>query len=27
LCLVKAFSGSAWRLPLVGSYAARRAMR
>jgi len=27
LCLVKAFGGSAWRLPLVGNYAARRAMR
>ncbi|MEO5897460.1 MAG: hypothetical protein ABIS06_17350 [Vicinamibacterales bacterium] len=27
LCLVKAFGGSAWRLPVVGNYAARRAMR
>jgi len=27
LCLVKAFGGSAWRLPLAGHYAARRAMR
>ncbi len=27
LCLVKAFGGSAWRLPLAGRYAARRAMR
>ena len=27
LCLVKAFGGSAWRLPIAGNYAARRAMR
>lgn len=27
LCLVKAFGGSAMRLPLVGSYAARKAAR
>ncbi|MEO6213037.1 MAG: hypothetical protein ABIP65_05355 [Vicinamibacterales bacterium] len=27
VCLVKAFGGSAWKLPIVGNYAARRALR
>ena len=27
MCLVKAFGGSAWKLPLAGRYAERRALR